>query len=73
MIAFRSGTPCSRKRRIASSLTTASLSAMPIITTIPIIDTALRLWPVSQSTTMPPAAASGTVSTAATTSRVSSR
>src|SRR5690606_7394671 len=53
--------PSSRKRRMASSFTTASLSAMPIITTMPINDTALMLWPVIHSSTKPPAAASGTV------------
>ena len=54
--------PSSRNRRMASSFTTASLSAMPIITTMPMSDTALMLWPVIQRKTSPPAAAIGTVS-----------
>ena len=47
-IASSIGCPSSRKRWMASSLTTASLSAMPIITMMPISETALSDWPVSQ-------------------------
>ncbi len=46
---------------MAASLTTASLSAMPMMTIRPISDTALMLWPVSHNSRMPPPAASGMI------------